>query len=126
MSLEDEMKTVVLAYHNMGCAGIRTLLKNGFEIVAVFTHKDDPMENIWFDSVSELAASHGIPVFAPEDVNHPLWVQRIRDFKPDIIFSFYYRNMLGRSILEIPPGGCMNLHGSNLLLFEAGVPSIGC
>ena len=61
------MKTVVLAYHNMGCAGIEALLRHGYEICAVFTHKDDPNENIWFDSVAELAASHGIPVFAPAD-----------------------------------------------------------
>ena len=71
------MKAIVLAYHNMGCVGIEALLRNGFEIPAVFTHKDDPGEDIWFDSVAELAASNGIPVFAPEDINHPLWIQRI-------------------------------------------------
>jgi UDP-4-amino-4-deoxy-L-arabinose formyltransferase/UDP-glucuronic acid dehydrogenase (UDP-4-keto-hexauronic acid decarboxylating) len=54
------MKAVVLAYHNIGCVGIKALLQNGFEIAAVFTHKDDPNENIWFDSVAELAAS---PIF---------------------------------------------------------------
>ena len=59
------MKTIVLAYHNIGCVGIEALFRNGFEIAAVFTHKDDPQENIWFDSVAELAASRDIPVFAP-------------------------------------------------------------
>jgi len=69
---EKKMKTVVLAYHNIGCVGIRALIEQGFEIQAVFTHPDDPGENTWFESVAELAASHGIPVFAPEDINHPL------------------------------------------------------
>ena len=73
------MKAVVLAYHNIGCVGIEALLRNGFEIAAVFTHKDDPKETIWFDSVAELAASKGIPVFAPDDINHPMWVQKIKD-----------------------------------------------
>ena len=49
------MKTVVIAYHNMGCAGIRALQRGGFEIQAVFTHTDDPGESIWFDSVADLA-----------------------------------------------------------------------
>ena len=31
------MKTVVFAYHNMGCAGIEALLRSGFDIQAVFT-----------------------------------------------------------------------------------------
>ena len=68
------MKAVVLAYHDMGCAGIEALLRHGFEIAAVFTHKDDPRENVWFGSVAELAAARGLPVYAPDDINHPLWV----------------------------------------------------
>ena len=46
------MKCVVFAYHNIGCAGVEALLKNGYEIAAIFTHKDNPQENIWFDSVA--------------------------------------------------------------------------
>ncbi|MCJ7595756.1 MAG: hypothetical protein MUO52_13395, partial [Desulfobacterales bacterium] len=65
------MRAIVLAYHDIGCAGIEALLRKGFEIAAVFTHRDEPGEEIWFDSVAELAASSGIPVFAPEDINHP-------------------------------------------------------
>ena len=49
------MKCVVLAYHNVGRAGIEALIRNGFEISAIFTHRDNPGENIWFGSVAELA-----------------------------------------------------------------------
>ena len=116
------MKAIVLAYHNIGCASIEALLRNGFEILAVFTHKDNPVENIWFDSVAELAASQDIPVFAPDNINHPIWVRKIRQLKPDILFSFYYRNMVGPSILEIPPAGCLNLHGSFLPRYRGRCP----
>ena len=116
------MKAVVLAYCNMGCAGIEALLRNGFEISAVFTHKDNPQETIWFDSVAELAASRGIPVFAPEDINHPMWVSKIKALKPDIIFSFYYRNMVKQAILDIPKAGCLNLHGSLLPAYRGRCP----
>ncbi len=116
------MKTVVLAYHNIGCIGIEALLKNGFEIEAVFTHKDDPGENIWFNSVAELAASKGIAVYAPEDVNHPLWVKKIKDLKPDMIFSFYYRKMIDQAILDIPAKGALNLHGSLLPKYRGRCP----
>jgi len=116
------MKTIVLAYHNIGCTGIRALLENGFDINAVFTHKDDPKETIWFDSVAELAAEKNIPVYAPEDINHPLWVQKIRDLAPEIIFSFYYRNLVRSPILDIPRNGCLNLHGSLLPRYRGRVP----
>ena len=108
------MKCVVLAYHNMGCTAIKALLAAGFEISAVFTHCDAPEENIWFDSVALTAASAGIPVYAPEDINQPRWIEHIREMAPDFIFSFYYRNIITQELLDIPPRGAVNLHGSLL------------
>ncbi|MEI8245376.1 MAG: bifunctional UDP-4-amino-4-deoxy-L-arabinose formyltransferase/UDP-glucuronic acid oxidase ArnA [Lentisphaerota bacterium] len=116
------MKCVVLGYHNIGCAGIKALIKNGFDVAAVFTHKDNPNENIWFDSVAELACAEGLPVFAPDDINHPVWVEKIKAIKPDIIFSFYFRDMVKSPILEIPKHGCLNLHGSLLPAYRGRVP----
>ena len=116
------MKTIVLAYHSIGCVGIEALLRNGYEIQAVFTHPDNPDENIWFRSVAELAASHDIPVYAPDNINHPLWVARIKEMAPDIIFSFYYRNMVSKKILDIPPQGALNLHGSLLPRYRGRSP----
>ena len=116
------MKAVVLAYHNIGCTGIRALLAQGVDIRAVFTHEDDPHENTWFASVAELAAANGIPVHAPQDINHPLWVERIRAMGADILFSFYYRDLVGKAILELPPAGCLNLHGSLLPRYRGRCP----
>jgi len=116
------MKTVVLAYHTIGCRGIEALMRNGFDIDAVFTHTDTPDETIWFESVAQLAASRGIPVHAPEDINHPLWVQKIQEMAPDILFSFYYRQLIRSPILDIPEKGCLNLHGSLLPKYRGRVP----
>ena len=116
------MKTVVIAYHNMGCAGIRALQRNGFEIQAIFTHTDDPGEAIWFDSVAELAMELDIPVYAPDDINHPKWVEKIRSLQPDFLFSFYYRDIIKPAILDIPRAGCLNLHGSLLPRYRGRAP----
>ena len=116
------MRAVVLAYGNIGCVGIKALLKHSFEIVAVFTHQDNPQETIWFDSVAELASELRIPVFGPTDINHPLWVEKIKELRPDILFSFYYRNLIHRPILDIPKAGCLNLHGSLLPRYRGRAP----
>ncbi len=117
------MKAVVFAYHNIGCAGITSLIAAGYEIQAVFTHVDDQNENTFFDSVAQMCAEHDLPVFAPSDVNHPLWVERIQKLAPDIIFSFYYRHMLAQSILDIPRVGAFNLHGSLLPRYRGRAPA---
>jgi UDP-4-amino-4-deoxy-L-arabinose formyltransferase/UDP-glucuronic acid dehydrogenase (UDP-4-keto-hexauronic acid decarboxylating) len=117
------MRTIVLAYHEMGCVGIEALLAHGFDIVAIFTHVDANDENIWFRSVAELAARRNLPVFAPEDVNHPLWLEKIRALKPDVLFSFYYRKLVAKDLLAIPPAGCFNLHGSLLPKYRGCAPA---
>jgi methionyl-tRNA formyltransferase len=116
------VRTVVFAYHNMGIAGLEALKKSGFDIAAVFSHEDDPSENCWFASVGNWAKENGIAVFFPHDVNAPEWIQSIARYAPDVIFSFYYRNMLGRDILDLAPSGAFNLHGSLLPAYRGRVP----
>jgi len=116
------MKAVVFAYHDMGCVGTLALLDAGFEIAAIFTHPDSANESHFFGSVARIAAERGIQVFAPEDVNHPLWVDRIRDLKPDVIFSFYYRYLLCDNILSTARVGAFNLHGSLLPAYRGRAP----
>jgi UDP-4-amino-4-deoxy-L-arabinose formyltransferase/UDP-glucuronic acid dehydrogenase (UDP-4-keto-hexauronic acid decarboxylating) len=116
-------KAVVFAYHDIGCAGIQALLDAGIEIAAVFTHADDPSENTFYGSVAQLCARQGIAVHAPEDANHPIWVERIRRFKADFIFSFYYRHLLGEALLACAERGAFNLHGSLLPRYRGRAPA---
>ena len=116
------MKAVVFAYHDMGCTGIQALLDAGYDITAIFTHPDNAGENNFFGSVARLAAEQGIAVYAPEDVNHPLWVDRIQEMSPDVIFSFYYRNLLSDAILKSARKGAFNLHGSLLPKYRGRAP----
>ncbi|WP_324002528.1 bifunctional UDP-4-amino-4-deoxy-L-arabinose formyltransferase/UDP-glucuronic acid oxidase ArnA [Aeromonas dhakensis] len=120
------MKVVVFAYHDIGCTGIEALLEAGYEIQAVFTHADDPGENRFFSSVAQLCAEHNLPVYSPEDVNHPLWIERIQELAPQALFSFYYRNMLKQAILDIPTVGAFNLHGSLLPAYRGRAPINWC
>ncbi|EJZ58187.1 bifunctional UDP-4-amino-4-deoxy-L-arabinose formyltransferase/UDP-glucuronic acid oxidase ArnA [Pseudomonas sp. RSB 5.4] len=116
-------KTVVFAYHDIGCAGIEALLNSGFDIAAVFTHADDPKENAFYASVAQLCANKGIPVHAPEDANHPLWIERIAKLDPEYIFSFYYRNLLSEPLLALAKKGAFNLHGSLLPRYRGRAPA---
>ena len=114
---------VVFAYHDIGCTGIQALIDAGYAIEAVFTHADDPAENRFYGSVAQLCARHGIAVHAPQDVNHPLWVSRIRALRPDFIFSFYYRKMLSAQVLACAARGGYNLHGSLLPRYRGRAPA---
>lgn len=113
---------VVFGYHDVGHECLDTLIRHGGRVLAVFTHCDTPGEEIWFKSVAELARRHHIPVHTPENINTPEWITRLREMQPEIIFSFYYRNMICQEILDIPRLGAFNMHGSLLPKYRGRVP----
>ena len=113
---------VVFAYHDVGYECLEALIRHGSNIVGVFTHRDDPTENIWFKSVSTLARAHCIPVYAPDSVNSADWIERIRALRPQILFSFYYRNLICQEILDMAGLGAFNMHGSLLPRYRGRVP----
>jgi methionyl-tRNA formyltransferase len=115
-------RAVVFAYHDVGVRCLRTLLAHGVDVPLVFTHRDAPGENIWFDSVARHAHWHGIEVLMPEDPNVPQFIQRLRALRPEFLFSFYYRSMLGSEMLSLPARGAYNMHGSLLPKYRGRVP----
>jgi len=88
----------------------------------VVTHGDDPKENLWFGSVAALARARGIETVIPGDPNTAEFVARVRALRPDFLFSFYYRSMLGRELLAIPARGAYNMHGSLLPKYRGRAP----
>jgi len=115
-------RAVVFAYHNVGVRCLSVLLAHGVDVPLVVTHRDNPKETIWFDSVMELAALHEIPTITPDNPNTPEVIEQIRALQPDFFFSFYYREMLKRELLEIPRLGALNMHGSLLPKYRGRVP----
>ena len=116
------IRAVAFAYHNVGVRCLSVLLAHGVDVALVVTHKDNPKETIWFDSVAELATLHGIPTITPDNPNMPEVVAQIRALEPDLFFSFYYREMLKSELLEIPKRGALNMHGSLLPKYRGRVP----
>jgi len=113
---------VVFAYHDVGCRCLGVLLDERIEVPLVLTHRDRPEERIWFASVAKLARGRGIETLMPDDPNAPDIVERVRSLRPDFLFSFYYRQMLGAPLLAIPGKGAFNMHGSLLPKYRGRTP----
>ena len=114
MRMSDRPGTVVFAYSEVGHRCLKTLMDLGADIRGVITYEDDRSENTWFKSVKELALAGGVPVFTPAGPGDPPVVELVKSLKPEIIFSFYYRDMIPESILDLPRLGAFNMHGSLL------------
>ena len=115
-------RAVVFAYHDVGVRCLKVLLSAGVEVPLVVTTKDDPNEIQWFDSALRLAQEYGLPVITPDDVSAPELEQTITQMRPDFVFSFYFRAMIGAPILNAARLGALNIHGSMLPKFRGRAP----
>jgi methionyl-tRNA formyltransferase len=116
-------RVVVFGYSEVGYVGLEYLLDRQVNVVALFTHEDDPRETHWFRNVSQLAEYREIPTFKPISLKDPEWEGRMREeLRPDLIFSFYYRHMIPMRLLGLAALGAVNLHGSLLPKYRGKAP----
>jgi len=100
------------------------LIKNGYNIVAVFTRPDAPKgrkQKLAKSPVKELAEANKIPVYQPALLDEKT-TEEIKKLKPDIIIVAAYGKILPRQILEVPGFGCLNIHTSLLPKFRGPSP----
>ncbi len=113
-------RAVVFGYGDLGVRCLAALLQAGVEVPLVVTHRDDPAETLWYASVFDFSRHHGLRVVLDPEAAE---VQRlVENIKPDLIFSFYYRNMLPVSVLRTAKKGAFNMHGSLLPKYRGRAP----
>lgn len=106
-------RVALFAYSEVGALCLESLIADGANVVLVFTHEDDPGEEIWFRSVRAIAAKHDIPVRTPKKLDEAE-LTALRAAEPDLIISLYYRAMIPKEVLEMPRLGAYNIHGALL------------
>ena len=115
-------RILLFGYSEVGHECLELLLARGDQVVALFTHEDNPHEKIWFQTPAMAARAQGIPIFTPEKVNTPEWIGKIAALRPDLILSVYYRHMISMKILGLARLGAFNMHGSLLPKYRGRAP----
>jgi methionyl-tRNA formyltransferase len=115
-------RAVVFGYHDVGVRCLKVLLSAKVEVPLVVTVKDDPKEQRWFGSVADTAREYGLEVTKPADANGEALAARLAQLRPDFIFSFYYRSLLGARVLDCARHGALNMHGSLLPKYRGRAP----
>ncbi|HUO52422.1 MAG TPA: formyltransferase [Gemmatimonadaceae bacterium] len=115
-------RVVVFAYSDVGHAGLEFLLERGVNVVAVYSHADKPGEAIWFPSASKLAHDAGVPVHLDADLRTEKGIAELAAHAPDLLLSFYYREIIPQAALDLAPLGAFNMHGSLLPKFRGRAP----
>lgn len=119
------MKIVFMGTPDFAAISLQALLDAKYEVAAVFTQPDKPKgrgHKLAFSPVKELAVAHEIPVYQPNTLKDEQAQQVLRDIAPDCIVVVAYGKLLPVAVLEIPPLGCINVHGSLLPKYRGAAP----
>ncbi|HEX7619699.1 MAG TPA: methionyl-tRNA formyltransferase [Anaerolineales bacterium] len=96
-----------------------------FSIVGVVTQPDRPAGRgaiLHPPAVKVAALRLGIPVFQPEKLRSPEVMTQLRDWSPDMIVVTAFGQILRPEVLDMPPQGCLNVHGSLLPRWRGAAP----
>ena len=104
---------------------LEALLRSEYEVVGVVTQPDRPKgrgQKLVFSPVKQLAQNHRLPILQPEKMKSPELLQALADWHPDMIAVTAFGRILPKSILGLPPRGCVNVHGSLLPQYRGAAP----
>ncbi len=120
------MKILFMGTPDFAEVSLSSIYNAGYEIVGVVTNPDKPkgrgMKMI-ASPVKEFAMQKNIPIYQPLKIrNNTDFIQEMKALKPDVICVVAYGKILPKEILEIPPKGCINVHGSLLPKYRGAAP----
>jgi len=104
---------------------LRALLAGPDHVVGVICQPDKPAgrgQHLTPPPVKQVAGDAGVPVFQPEKLRAPDAIATLTAWAPDLIVVAAYGKILPKSILDLPPLGCINVHGSILPKYRGAAP----
>ncbi|HRS97384.1 MAG TPA: methionyl-tRNA formyltransferase, partial [Smithella sp.] len=104
---------------------LRLLHERSYPIVGVVTQPDRPkgrgLKEI-APPVKELAGELRLPVFQPDRVKDPSFLELLRKLKPDMIVVVAFGQILPKAVIDFPPLKCLNIHPSLLPKYRGAAP----
>jgi len=121
------MKLLFLGSPEFAVPTLKALFESKHEIVGVITQPDKPSGrggHIQETAVKSFAIANQLPVFTPETCRSEEAKKLFQDLNFDLGIVVAYGNILPQNILDIPPKGFINAHGSLLPKYRGASPII--
>ncbi|MGW5145707.1 methionyl-tRNA formyltransferase [Rhodococcus koreensis] len=119
------MRVATLGYQTWGHRTLQALLQSDHEVVLAITHpkSDHVYEQMWADSVADLATEHGVPVHIATKPDEN-FKAALKQADPDIVVANNWRTWLPQDVFDSPRYGTLNIHDSLLPKYTGFSPLI--
>ena len=123
------MRTIFWGTPEFAAPALRALIGEGHEVVGVVTQPDRPRgrsrSQLVASPVKDIAIAEEIPVLQPERPRGAEVLAVLRTLEADISVVVAYGRLLPREVIDLPPRGTINIHGSLLPLLRGASPIEG-
>lgn len=125
MIKKEDLRIVFMGTPEFAVETLRSLVDNGYNVVAVVTQPDRPVGRhgsvLQPSAVKQFALSRNIPVLQPEKMKDPAFVEQLRAFEADLQVVVAFR-MLPEVVWAMPRYGTFNVHAALLPDYRGAAP----
>jgi len=72
---------------------------------------------------AKVARAHGVPVEEVANINAPAFLDRLREMGVDLVISVSCPQIFRKTLLALPPMGCVNVHAGPLPRYRGMLPT---
>ena len=119
------MRVVFMGTPDFAVQSLNALVDAGHEVTAVITQPDRPKgrgNKMAFPEVKTRALELGLPVHQPDSVKDGAFLELLKSYDPEVIVVVAFGRILPQAVLDLPPYGCVNVHGSLLPEYRGAAP----
>ena len=119
------MRIVFFGTPDFAAVSLKKLIDEGYEVAGIFCQPDKPQGRkmeIVFSPVKQLGIDNNIPVYQPEKMRDGTALEVLKSLRPDICVVVAYGRIIPKDMLDVPPMGMINVHGSVLPKYRGSAP----
>lgn len=121
-AMSSSLRTIFMGTPEIAVPALR-LLAARTQVLRVVTQPDRPAgrgQKLQPSAVKQAALELGLPVWQPETLKGAEGAAELQG--ADLFVVMAYGELLRQPVLDLPPGGCLNLHGSLLPRWRGASP----
>jgi len=119
------MRCVFMGTPAFAVPSLEALHRHGHRIAEVITQPDRPAgrgKKLTPSPVKTRSLELGLSVYQPERIKAAGALERLREIAPDVIVVVGYGQIIPKTIIDLPPHGCVNVHASLLPCYRGAAP----
>jgi methionyl-tRNA formyltransferase len=119
------MRIVYCGCGRFGIESLNALKASDHQLAHIITQPDKQAgrgRKLRANDIAQWAQKNNVPFTTLEDINSPQGTELIKELKPDLLVVIAFGQKISQEIINIPPKGAINVHGSLLPKYRGAAP----